>query len=170
MEFKTAICRQQHEEHMAVLGLLERLRGVIDEFGASVPPPADHPATRNLLDALGGPFKADIFCHFHFEDDRLFPLHAEAQGAEITDMLGAEHKIILPLIENLVAVAKSARDDGFTDKRWIEFRRLGLVVAVELAAHAEKEENALLPALDEHLSGDVDASLHREYADRKAAL
>ncbi|HXP13175.1 MAG TPA: hemerythrin domain-containing protein, partial [Stellaceae bacterium] len=96
-----------------------------------------------------------------------FPLLAAANDREMVELLLSEHGAILPLARRLVALAKRARDAGFTAESWSEFHATGAELIARLASHVDKEEMGFLPALDEALDEDADGTLALELAARR---
>ena len=68
------VARMLHEEHVAVLGLLQRLTAVLNRHGPAAPPDSDDPAMGQLLGALAAAIETEIATHFAFEESDLFRL------------------------------------------------------------------------------------------------
>ena len=60
-------------------------------------------------------------------------------------------------------VARGALDEGFTAESYRRFHRLAVELADRVISHAEKEEMALLPMIEELLSADDDMELAAAY-------
>jgi len=78
---------------------------------------------------------------------------------ELVDLLVAEHRALLPLADRAVALGSRGRAAGFAPEAWAEFHAVAAALAGQLAAHVEKEEMALLPALDDLLDVETDSAL-----------
>ena len=64
-----------------------------------------------------------------------------------------------------LSLAGEARAQGFDAARWNEFRQLGQELSERLVGHAQKEEMALLPMLDEMMDPEVEAQLYEKYVE-----
>ncbi len=164
MEPTGQVSRVLHDEHMAVISLLERLNSFIAARRKAGPPAAGDGETMLLLGDLSAALDVEVVAHFGFEEDRLFPVLVEAGYGDICEMLSEEHVSILSLAERVSTLAKDARKGGFDGESWAEFCRMGAALAGDLTAHAEKEEMSLLEMLEDALDADTDARLAGEYA------
>ncbi len=75
----------------------------------------------------------------------------------VCQTLHDEHVASIALMERL--------GQGFDAARWNEFRRLGQELSERLVSHAQKEEMALLPMLDEMMDPEVEAQLYEKYVE-----
>jgi hemerythrin-like domain-containing protein len=162
MGFANIVCETLQEEHRATVALMERL----DRFLAGhrdAPPGTDDGVTRQLLSDLIAGVEGEIRRHFEFEEEHLFP-HLDAIGeAAIGAHLTDEHRAIQPVGAAIARLARTALNGGFADNAWREFRRLGQEFTDRLSAHAQKEDMALLPLLDETMDPDAAARLVQQY-------
>ena len=94
----------------------------------------------------------------------LFPLLADAGAAEMVALLSAEHAAITPYTQRLAELARQGQRAGFDAVSWAAFHAAGAALAGSLAAHVEKEEMGLLPALDALLDVETDGRLALELA------
>lgn len=163
MNFANPVCETLHEEHRATIALMERL----DRFLAHHrdPPGADDGATRQLLSDLIAGVEGEIRRHFAFEEEHLFSYLDDMGEASIGAHLTDEHRVIQPIGAAIARLARTAMDGGFADTAWREFRRLGQEFTERLSAHAQKEDMALLPLLDEAMDPDAAARLVQQYRD-----
>ena len=157
------ITRVFHDEHMAVLALLERFDAFLRAAGDG-PPAAGDAAAAAMLGALGAVLEGEISDHFAFEEEALFPFLAEAGAAGIGEMLREEHGEIRPLCGRLTELAGNGLASGFSAPDWDEFRRLGAALIDLLGTHAQKEEMGLLPILESVIDAQQDAGLAERYA------
>lgn len=143
-----------HEEHLATIQLWSRLEQSITgrvseaELGALF---------RNCATALA----EEVTRHFDFEEKELFTRLAESGDRDIVELLTEEHQTIRDaarLLEELLALPQS---DAAAQKR---LRALGLELAERLTAHVQKEEMALLPALEDLIDEETDRELILAYA------
>lgn len=153
-----------HQEHEASIGLIERLESVLLQKGPKSPPDVTDGAVAAVLGEFAAAVEGEMAPHFAFEEAELFPRLAEAGDGEIGALLAEEHEVILPIARRLAELAGAARAEGFGAEAWAEFHRLGGEFAERLIAHVQKEEMALLPALEDLLDGEADMALVTQYA------
>jgi len=164
MDFRRHVARALHEDHVATFAVLERLETLLGRHGPSrAPQPADAEAARLLKDLIAA-LDTEIGPHFTFEQESVFPLLAAAGEREMGAHLLEDHQAILPLARRLAALAKSARGAGFAAAAWTEFHAAGAELVERLVSHAQKEEMAMLPALDDLLDEEADGRLAVDYA------
>ncbi len=167
MEMQRHVCRSLHDDHVATLALLGRLEALLGRHARTSAPAAGDPAVARLLKDLITAVETEIGVHFAFEEEFAFPLLAAANDREMVELLLSEHGAILPLARRLVALAKHARDAGFTAESWSEFHATGAELIERLVSHVDKEEMGFLPALDEALDESADGQLALELAARR---
>lgn len=167
MELQRHVCRSLHDDHVATLALLARLEALLGRHARSSAPASGDPEAARLLKDLIAAVETEIGVHFAFEEEAAFPLLAASGGGEMVELLTGEHGEILPLARRLVALAKPAREAGFSAESWSEFHAAGGELIMRLVAHVEKEERGFLPALDEALDEDTDGKLALELAARR---
>jgi hemerythrin-like domain-containing protein len=164
MEFARQVNRILHEEHMAVLQLLERLEAALLRAGRDSPPDsADSGFTRLMGDVQAG-IEGEISNHFAFEENDLFPLLSDAGEDDMVELLCEEHDVILPLARRLAALAQTFRSGGLTGDDWQNFHQLGGEFVERLRSHIDKEELALIPAAEAAINDDDDMRLAGQYA------
>jgi len=165
MQFANRISQTLHDEHMATIALMERLEAIIGRFRKDNPPDGRDPAVAKLLGDLAIGLTHELNHHFDFEEAELFGILAEAGDETVATELAEEHVVIRPVAAALVELAGEARAQGFDAARWEEFRRLGQDLCARLVPHAQKEEMALLPVLDENMDAETEAKLYEIYAE-----
>lgn len=158
---ETHIARALHDEHMATLALLERLASLLSRNGPATPPDTASRAVAALLCDFADAVAREIATHFAFEERALFPL---LDDEALTVMFAEEHRAVLPAAARLANVARAALAGGFDAALWRCFHAGVGNLAGALAAHVEKEEMALLPALDDALDAETDARLAIDFA------
>jgi len=149
---QTHIARSLHDDHVATLALLARLETLLGRNGPTVAPDAAAAPVAALLRELERAVALELGPHFSFEETHVFPLLAE------------EHAALLPCAQRLAELARQAQAHDFSPANWAEFHAAGAALAGALAAHADKEDMGLLPALDALLDAETDARFSMEYA------
>jgi hemerythrin-like domain-containing protein len=162
MDFQNRVCRKLHEEHATVIALLERLAQTIAGHRDG-PPDAKDPVVARLMTDLASELPGEVERHFAFEEAELFPYLAEAGDQGIGAHLTHEHSVIRPLAAALVKLIGDIRAQGFDAARWAEFRLLGQQLNDSLIPHAQKEDMALLPALEDSMDSETEDRLYQEY-------
>ena len=162
MELQRQISRKLHEEHVAVIDLLGRFGRALGRLGAA-PPAADDAAWRVLLAQVGTALEYEITRHFDLEEDQLFPrLHARGEG-ELAEMLFEEHEAIREVTRPLLELISRARLGELDAAGWRSLKANGLELVERLSSHAQKEQGALVPLVDEMLDETTDDALWTEY-------
>jgi hemerythrin-like domain-containing protein len=164
MNFQNRVCQKLHEEHAAVIALLERLAQTIAKNGDSVPDAKD-PFVAKLMSDLAAELPGEVESHFAFEEAELFSYLGEAGNQGIGAHLTYEHGIIRPIGAALVKLIGDVRALGFDVARWAEFRRLGRDLYDTLVPHARKEDMALLPMLDDMMDSEKEMQLYQKYVE-----
>jgi hemerythrin-like domain-containing protein len=163
MELQRHISRKLHEEHVHVLGLLGRFENALLALRDG-PPPAGDAAWSRLLGEVAGALDYEITRHFDLEEDQLFPrLHASGQG-DLAELLFEEHEAIRAVARQLIALLGRARAGERDAALWRALKVSGLELVERLGAHARKEEDSLVPAVDELLDAATDDELFAAYA------
>jgi hemerythrin-like domain-containing protein len=147
MAFDRAINRQLHEEHGATLALWGRVEQSLAS-GAH-----DAALMREAAAALAG----EIERHFEFEETQLFPRLAAAGEGDIAELLTEEHAAIREAGARFMALAGAEPPPA-------GMRPLAFELAERLVSHVQKEEMALLPALEDLLDEQADRELQLAYA------
>ena len=161
MELQRQVSRGLHEEHQAVLGLLDRFAGALARLKA--PPAADDPVWRHLLVQLETAMQYEVTRHFALEEDQIFPrLHAYGAG-DLADMLFEDHESIRPPAQSLIDLVGRARAGSLDAAGWRSLKACGMEVVDLLGSHARKEEESLVPIVDEMLDEETDNALWIEY-------
>lgn len=161
MDYRRSVCRMLHDEHVATLGLLDRVEDLLAKH-RKAPPDGDDAGFRRLIGELQAAVEGEIGRHFAFEEEQLFPRIAEMGDADISEVLADEHAAILPLGQELVTMAAAAGSSAADD--WAAFRRTGAELCRLMIEHIQKEEMALLPMLEDLLDDESDMELSTLYA------
>jgi hemerythrin-like domain-containing protein len=164
MNFQNRVCQKLHEEHAAVIALLERLAQTIAKNRDNAPDPKD-PLVAKLLNDLAAELPGEVERHFAFEEADLFPYLSEAGNHDIGQHLTYEHSIIRPIAAALVKLIGEVHAQGFDAARWADFRRLGQQLYDSLVPHARKEDMALLPMLDDLMDPKKEMQLYEKYVE-----
>ncbi len=163
MDFTRRTAQMMHEDHMATILVIEALDRMIGNAGAKLPDLSDATA-RGALQTAASAINHEVGAHFKFEEDELFTRLTENGDDEICIHLQQDHDVLLPLALDVAARAEKALADGFTADTWAAFKSLAGGLSEQLFAHIEKEENALLPLVDDLLDADTDMTLSTGYA------
>lgn len=148
MDMNRQVSRRLHEDHEATLALWNRFA---QAAGARTWPPET-----DLLRRCASALAEEISHHFAFEENELFPRLAEAGEGDIAELLAEEHTVIRAAAQSFSAALEA--------QQWQPLRTAGLELCERLAAHVQKEEMSLLPAIDDLLDEDTDAQLALAYA------
>ena len=163
MELQRQISRKLYQEHITVLDLLGRFEQALLRLRGE-PPAAGDPVWGTLLPQLAGALQHEITRHFDLEEKELFPrLHARGEG-DLADLLLEDHVTIRKVASALLALIQRARVPGLDAAGWRELKVAGLELVERLGSHAEKEQGALVPLVDEMLDAETDEQLTMEYA------
>ncbi len=164
MDFQRQTSQRLYEEHVTTQQLLTRLEAVLSGRGAAYPPAAGDPGwaafARNLLTAI----EVEVARHFEFEERELFPRLEESGDGELALLLAEEHGTIREVAQALGALVRRSLAQPLEEREWQSLKTLGLEFSERLGSHAQKEDGALLPLLDNLLEEDTDRELFGAYA------
>jgi hemerythrin-like domain-containing protein len=162
MELQRQISRKLYEEHVAILDLLGRFGRALERLRAE-PPAADDPAWRVLLAQVGTALEYEITRHFDLEETQLFPrLHARGEG-DLAELLFEDHEVIREVTRPLLGLVARAQAGALDAAGWRSLKAAGLELVERLGSHAEKEQGALVPLVDEMLDEATDQELWTQY-------
>ena len=164
MDFQRQTNRRLYEEHAASVQLLARLESVVTGRAGAFPPAAGESAwpafARTLLTAI----EVEVARHFEFEERDLFPRLEEAGDGDLVALLNEEHETIRAVAAPLAALTRQSLGEGLQPQQWQSLKTLALEFSERLSSHAQKEDGALLPVLDNLLDEDTDRELFGAYA------
>ncbi len=163
MMFSRRTAQLLHEDHQATIEVIEALDSLLARARRKTPDSADPQIARTLKQA-SGTIEGEIDSHFAFEENELFTRLEDMGDAAIGAHLREEHAALLPLGKQVAALARDALAGGFTDASWADFRSHAGELIERMLMHIQKEEMALLPALDELLDDETDLELSTRYA------
>jgi hemerythrin-like domain-containing protein len=163
MEFTHAISRIMHEEHMAVLALLDRIEQLLNANLGAEPPDATAGDVRLLLGTMKAEITTEIKLHFAFEEEHLFPMFEAAGAGDMNNILIQEHQTLMPLGLGLADKAGQAAIDGFDADSWAKFKTSSGQFIDGLRSHVAKEEMGMVPLLDDLIDQDQDSCLVATY-------
>jgi len=162
MELHRLISRKLHDEHVAIIDLLGRFARALERLGAG-PPAADDATWRVLLPQVGTALEYEITQHFDLEETQLFPrLHERGEG-ELAELLFEDHEVIRGVTRPLLGLVAQAQAGTLEAAGWRTLKALGLELSDRLGSHAEKEQGALVPLVDEMLDEATDQELWTQY-------
>lgn len=162
MQFSRRTAQLLHEDHRETLAMIEELEGLLAR-AKRTPPDITDPATRKILETAATAIEQEIRGHFAFEENELFTRLADMGDEDIGTHLRGEHHAILPVGEQVSALAKAALQDGFSDRSWPQFKSQTGELIERMLAHIQKEEMALLPMLEDLLDPETDLELSESY-------
>jgi len=163
MEFARQISRSLHEEHVAILDLLARFEQSLLRLREQAPA-SDDPVWRGLLAQLGTALRHEVTRHFGLEEDQLFPRLRERGEGDLAELLFEEHEAIRAVTGPLLGLIARATAGELDGAGWKALRVSGLELVERLGSHAQKEEGALVPVVDEMLDEQTDRELWSDYA------
>lgn len=152
-----------HDDHHRAIDLLNAFEAYLERTTEDDIPPLD-PDARALLAALGKELGQDLERHFILEEQYLFPPIAAAGAYEMTADLSADHETLRPLVRRIARLCALALREGFDEESWPVFRHFGHQLIDSLVLHIQKEETALLSAVDAVLTPAQDVTLARAYS------
>lgn len=165
MTFANRIGQVMHDEHDATIALMARLRQVIAQYPKGSSPDTDDLVLTRLLTDLSAAIESELNRHFLFEEKELFSYLTVYGDEAIATHLMDEHVAIRRVGSILAVLAREGRVRGFDMVRWAEFRRHSRGLCDLLEAHVQKEETALLPAIDELMDSETEMRLYEKYAE-----
>lgn len=167
MHAQTKVGALLHTDHMATIQTLQELEDFVVSAGRNPPDIAKRaPLLRAVVDIV----RTEVDRHFGFEENELFKLFEQKGEVGIVMMLTGEHREILPLGQQVAALASQALEGGFTADSWKEFRSLASELVEREVFHIQKEEMGLLAAISMFLTPEEDAQLAARFeAMEKAA-
>ncbi|OGA53229.1 MAG: hypothetical protein A3G25_05450 [Betaproteobacteria bacterium RIFCSPLOWO2_12_FULL_63_13] len=163
MEFQRQTSRRLHEEHGVTLELLERLERVFTGRSGIYPPPDGDSNWPDFARRLLGAIEYEVARHFEFEEHDLFPHLERAGDGDLAQLLTEEHRTIREAAQPLTLLMRKALAGGAQPEDWQTMKVLALEFSERLTSHAQKEESALLPVLDDVLDEQTDRELFGAY-------
>ncbi|MHB8667189.1 MAG: hemerythrin domain-containing protein [Burkholderiales bacterium] len=164
MDFQRQTNKRLYEEHAATLQLLARVERVFTGRAGAYPPAADDPDWPPFARALRGAIEVEVARHFEFEERDLFPRLEEAGDGDLAALLNEEHAAIRAVAEQVSGLLQRASADGLSPQQWQTLKIQALEFCERLSSHAQKEDGALLPVLENLLDEDTDRELFGAYA------
>ena len=165
METDSQIAHVLHDEHKRIMTLMKRLEGIArGSWGSTVPDIADDDIA-SLLTDLDTELAGASEHHFQFEEVKMFPALIAVGDVTVPYQLRQEHDLLRNLSEFMIPSVELARRQGFTADSWSEFRDLALELAEKHISHIQREEAAMLPALQGLFAEQRDDELVTQYAE-----
>jgi len=162
MDFQRQTTRRLHQEHEETFDLCTRIERAFAARGRSAPAAGDE-AWKAFASRMDRELDHGVMRHFEFEERELFPLlEANSEGA-IAQLLLEEHDQIRECAQEFRGVLALSCERGVDQAQWTRLSALGAELAERLVGHAQKEEMALLPALDDILADEQDNELFSGY-------
>lgn len=164
MEFQRQTSRRLYEEHAATLELLSRVERVFTGRAGAYPPLEGDTNWPAFARALLGAIEVEVARHFEFEERDLFPLLEDAGDGDLAELLIEEHATIRAVAQPLAVLLRKALAGGVQPAEWQTMKVLALEFSERLGSHAQKEDGALLPVLENLLDEETDRALFGAYA------
>lgn len=162
MEFQRLVSRKLYEEHIHVIDLLERFGLALSSLRADAPV-ASEPPWSVLLSQMAGALQHEITRHFQLEEEKLFPILEQRGEGDLADLLLEEHQTIRAVAGPLLEQIRRARLGDLDAAGWRMLKSHGLELVERLSSHAQKEQGALVPLVDEMLDATTDEAIWNEY-------
>ena len=163
MDFERQTTRRLHQEHDASFDLCARLEQALAARARAGPPAPGDSQWAAMVRRLETEFGTEVMRHFDFEERSLFPLLEEGGEGDIAALLVEEHETIRECAGQLMPLLAQSCGAGVDAREWQALTMLGMELAERLVAHAQKEEMALLPALEDLLDEERDSELFGAY-------
>jgi iron-sulfur cluster repair protein YtfE (RIC family) len=164
MDFSRQTNRRLYEEHVATIELMARIERVFGGRAGAFPPPAGDASWPVFARAVLGALDVEVARHFDFEERDLFPRLEDAGAGDLAALLREEHAAIRDVAGPLAQRLRASLAGALPPADWQAMKTLGLELAERLASHAQKEDGALLPALEDVLDEETDRELLFAYA------
>ncbi len=164
MSFSRRTAQLLHEDHQATVAVIEALDQLIAKARKKAPDVSDS-TVQNTLRNAGSAIEEEISQHFAFEENELFTRLEEMGDIGIGEHLRLEHRALLPLGQMVADMSREALKNGFSSDSWTQFRNVAAELIERMLAHIQKEEMALLPALEDLLDAETDMELSTAYAE-----
>jgi len=162
MKFQRQVSRRLHDEHVAMLELLGQFAQALGRLKTE-PPAAGDPVWAKLLASLEAALQYEVSPHFDFEEVQLFPRLHQSGNGELAEMLFEEHEAIRRVVQPLFEPLARARAHRLDGPGWQSLKVSGMELVERLGSHAEKEQAALVPLIDELLDEQTDRELSEAY-------
>jgi len=162
MMFERQTPRRLHEEHETTLRLLSRFEQALLR-ARTAPSPADA-GWGTLEREVNSALAMEVERHFAFEEQSLFPRLDAAGEAGISMILRGEHDMIREVAAELMDLLRASRQQALPAQDWAALKAVGLEIVERMVAHIQKEEMALLPAIEAWIDESDDEALMLAYA------
>ncbi|TSA18195.1 MAG: hemerythrin domain-containing protein [Betaproteobacteria bacterium] len=164
MDFQRRTNKRLYEEHVATLQLLARVERVFTGRAGAYPPAAEDTEWPAFARTLRSAIEIEVARHFEFEERDLFPRLEEAGDGDLAALLNEEHVTIRAVSQPLAGLLGRTLAGGLQTQEWQTMKTLALEFSERLGSHAQKEDGALLPLLENLLDEDTDRELFGAYA------
>jgi hypothetical protein len=140
MTFSNRISQTLHDEHCTTVALLERVQHMLERHPRGNRPDPNDRAVAQLLTEISTALRWTSSVISRSRRGGFFPTSTR-----------------MAMMPSALTSPKSMR------RCWDEFRKIGQDFCPRLIAHAQKEDMALLPLLDEAMDAETEARLYDEY-------
>ncbi|MBE0624959.1 MAG: hemerythrin domain-containing protein [Burkholderiales bacterium] len=164
MDFQRQTNKRLYEEHVATLQLLARVERVFGGRAGAYPPAPGDTEWAAFARALLSAIEVEVARHFEFEERDLFPLLEQAGDGDLAELLIEEHVTIRAVAQSIAGLLRASIAGELPPQQWQTLKTLGFEFSERLGSHAQKEDGALLPVLENLLDEDRDRELFGAYA------
>jgi len=164
MDFRRQTNQRLYEEHAATLQLLARVERMFTGRAAAYPPQAGDSEWPAFARALLSAIEVEVARHFEFEERDLFPRLQEAGDGDLAELLNEEHGTIRAVAQSLAGLLRLSLAGALLPQQWQSMKIHALEFSERLGSHAQKEDGALLPVLENLLDEETDRELFGAYA------
>jgi len=112
---------------------------------------------------MAGALQHEITRHFQLEEEKLFPILQSRGEGDLAELLLEEHAVIRAVAGPLLQLIQRARLGELDAAGWRMLKTHGLELVERLSSHAQKEQGALVPLVDEMLDEAADEEIWNEY-------
>lgn len=156
MHAKTETGRLLHDDHARTIDILNRLEDFLERTDGTETVPGTDGDAATLINALHRFLCDEIDQHFDFEEQKVFPVLAQAGAHELAAILTGEHAAMRLLAKRLQHLCVLTIQKGFDADSWLVFRFLSENLSERMFFHLQQEETALLGIVESTLSPETD--------------
>lgn len=151
--YRNVVANCLSREHQEAAHLMRRFGGFLSLHSASSSPDWSQFEARDLAKTLALTLNHEIKQHFALEESSIFPFMEDEGLGDLVEILLADHKEISKLVLEIEPHLRAAgKGEALSDTDWAFLFRKGNALVTDLIAHIEKEENGLIPLIEESMN------------------